>query len=361
MKYGLVLAGGGARGAYQAGVVRALEEMNIELSAVCGTSIGAMNGAAVLMGGYEFMNRLWREIRLTDIMDIDEKAAENFLSISNMSELVKTMAGGGYDITPLEKYLKKNIDEKKIRDSKLDFGLASVSLTNKKLVKLFKDDIPEGELYKYLIASASLPFFKTKTLSGERFTDGGLLDNMPVDMLTEKGIKDIICVDVRGIGFKKDICDAGLNIININCEKPFVGIMDFGGEGIEQSIENGYYDCKRVFGVYSGKRFYIPSEEYIAAKSRYSIDLIEGAEHAAEIFGVERFCEYKFDELVSKMLDGYRMYAREEAAPDGEKAVVIRLIRMLGSDKLEFINRKLDVFGKFYDAAGAIMYFERKF
>ena len=360
MKYGLVLAGGGARGAYQAGVIRALEEMNIEISAVCGTSIGAMNGAAMIQGGYEFMNRLWKEIRLTDIMKIDEKAAENFLSVSNMSELVKTMAGGGYDITPLENYLKENIDEKKIRASKLDFGLASVSLTNKRLVKLFKDDIPEGDLYKYLIASASLPFFKTKTLSGEKFTDGGLLDNMPVDMLTEKGIRDIICVDVCGIGFKKDICKAGLNIININCEKPFVGIMDFGDEGIERSIENGYYDCKRVFGLYGGKRYYFPTDEYIAVKSRYSDDLIDGAEHAAEIFGVERFCEYTFDELVSKMLDSYRMYAREEAAPDSEKSVVIRLIRKLRSNKLDFINRRLDVFGKFYDAAGAIMYFERK-
>ena len=68
MKYGLVLAGGGARGAYQIGVMRAIRELGIEISAVCGTSIGAINGALFAQGSYEKACEMWRDIRLENII-----------------------------------------------------------------------------------------------------------------------------------------------------------------------------------------------------------------------------------------------------------------------------------------------------
>ena len=47
-EYGLVLAGGGTKGAYEVGVWKALKEMNINITAVVGASIGALNGALFL-------------------------------------------------------------------------------------------------------------------------------------------------------------------------------------------------------------------------------------------------------------------------------------------------------------------------
>lgn len=49
-EYGLVFDGGGARGAYQIGAWRALSEAGVKISAVAGTSVGALNGALVCMG-----------------------------------------------------------------------------------------------------------------------------------------------------------------------------------------------------------------------------------------------------------------------------------------------------------------------
>lgn len=49
-EYGLVFDGGGARGAYQIGAWKALEEAGVKIQAVAGTSVGALNGALVCMG-----------------------------------------------------------------------------------------------------------------------------------------------------------------------------------------------------------------------------------------------------------------------------------------------------------------------
>lgn len=51
--YGLVLAGGGCKGVYQIGVWRALREMGVSITAVVGTSVGAMNGALVALDRYD--------------------------------------------------------------------------------------------------------------------------------------------------------------------------------------------------------------------------------------------------------------------------------------------------------------------
>lgn len=366
MKYGLVFAGGGVRGAYQIGVIKAIKELGIEVSAVCGTSIGAINGALFVQGGIDEAEKLWRNIRLEDIVKIPGEKRENLLSISKISEIVKKVSDGGFDISPLENLLKSLIDEDKIRKSEIDFGLVSISLTNRKTVKIFKDDIPRGEIYDYLIAGASLPVFKVKKINGERFIDGGISDNMPVGMLIEKGITDIIAVDVHGIGVKRDVCEAGVNLIEINCSKPQTGTLDFNREGIEKSIEEGYYDSKKVLGIFDGKKYFFDAHEYNGLKRLYGMELLGGIEEAAQIFGLEKFCLYKFDDLVKKTIDAYRKCLRQynalyNVSSDMAEAAVIYLIKMIKEGNKEFIKKKLDIFGKYYEAASALIYFERKF
>ena len=84
MKLGLTLSGGGARGAYEAGVVRALAEENVKLHAVSGASIGALNGALVaasptLSEAADRLEHLWKELGeielLKEMIDIKLIAA----------------------------------------------------------------------------------------------------------------------------------------------------------------------------------------------------------------------------------------------------------------------------------------------
>ena len=61
-EYGLVLDGGGARGAYQIGAWKALVEAGVKFNAVAGTSVGALNGALICMGDIEKAEGIWHRL-----------------------------------------------------------------------------------------------------------------------------------------------------------------------------------------------------------------------------------------------------------------------------------------------------------
>ena len=67
---GLVLAGGGARGSYQVGVWRALDELGWKAGVVTGTSVGCLNGAMYVLGQYETARDMWLSIRSKDVMEL---------------------------------------------------------------------------------------------------------------------------------------------------------------------------------------------------------------------------------------------------------------------------------------------------
>ena len=70
-EYGLVLEGGGAKGAYQIGAWRALKEAGVRIRGVAGTSVGALNGALICMDDLEQAEKLWKTIAYSKVMDVD--------------------------------------------------------------------------------------------------------------------------------------------------------------------------------------------------------------------------------------------------------------------------------------------------
>ena len=85
---GLVLAGGGARGSYQVGVWRALDELGWTAGAVTGTSVGCLNGAMYVLGQYETARDMWLTIRSKDVLDLPDPAdsALQFVELRTQSE-----------------------------------------------------------------------------------------------------------------------------------------------------------------------------------------------------------------------------------------------------------------------------------
>ena len=72
-EYGLVLEGGGAKGAYQIGAWKALKEAGVKIRGVSGTSVGALNGALICMDDLEKAENLWRNISYSQIMNVDDE------------------------------------------------------------------------------------------------------------------------------------------------------------------------------------------------------------------------------------------------------------------------------------------------
>ena len=135
-KKALVLGGGGARGAYEVGVWKALEEIGESFSMVVGTSVGALNGALYAQGDYEKAEALWKNIdtsqilQLTENDDIDQAANLLNTAVSYLQN-IHEHRGMGLDTSPLLELIRTNIDENAIRNSSVAFGLTTVMLDGK--------------------------------------------------------------------------------------------------------------------------------------------------------------------------------------------------------------------------------------
>lgn len=266
---GLVLEGGGTKGAYQIGAYKALRELGIEFQGVTGTSIGALNGAFIIQNDIEIMEDIWRNYDYSSFMNIDEDTYEKYKdldftakSFNIVLELMnKARKNQGIDITPLREMLEKNINEEAIRSSNRDFGIVTVHWDKKfNPHHLYIEDIPEGRLVDYLIASASLPIFNLEKMDDKLYLDGMFSDNIPVKLLVDKGYNDIVVIrlmdDFIGNMNVNKFLDKGINITTIIPSEPLGGSLNKDKENIEKNMLLGYLDTMKVFKRYEGVKYY---------------------------------------------------------------------------------------------------------
>ena len=263
--YGLVLEGGGTKGAYQMGVYKALMESGVEIGGVAGTSIGALNGAMIVQGDYEKAYELWHDITYSMIINADKEDIERMSQlkwaredISFVKEKLKSLlVERGFDIGPFRESLEAYIDEDKIRKSKMDFGIVTINLSELKPLHIFKEDIPKGQLKDYLMASSYLPVFKAERMNGKIYLDGGFYDNLPFGMLQDKGYKDLIIVRVHGKGIVRRIDLGDSNSMIISPNEDLGRALDCDPTRTRYNLKLGYYDGLRALEGLKGERYYI--------------------------------------------------------------------------------------------------------
>jgi len=222
--YGLVLEGGGAKGAYHIGALKALEELNIEIEAVAGTSIGAMNGAMFVQNKLDLAYDYWYNISTSKVLDIEDKYLSELLNLSinqnNLSYFInkakEVLQNRGLDNSFLREILEENIDEEYLRKSNINFAIVTLSLSDLKPLELFLEDIPEGKVIDYIMASSYLPAFKMQRIDGKILIDGGFYENLPIKTLQNKGYKNIIAIRTYGLGDIEKKTDEKQELIFIN-------------------------------------------------------------------------------------------------------------------------------------------------
>ena len=246
--YGLALGGGGARGAYEAGVLKALEELNIEVGAITGTSIGAINAAGYLSAGIGTVEEVWRLIDKDSIIDV------------NAESLIDSLKNGGFDYEKPFSMLREYLDESSIRNNPIDFGIVTVNLTDRDPVVVFKEDIPEGKIIEYVLASANHPVLKRFEIDGDKYMDGGIYDNLPIEPLIRKGYRDIIVVDLYNRRrFIKPISTVA--IIDISSKEGLGSALVADPANIEKNMRLGYLDTLKAFGSLFGHSYYFRSTD----------------------------------------------------------------------------------------------------
>ena len=264
--YGLALEGGGAKGAYQIGAWKALREAGIRFSAVSGTSVGALNGAMIVMDDLEKAENVWNNIHFSQVMDVDDEEMRRLMNrnipLSELKSTLRSVAdivrNRGFDVTPLRKWVAEVVDADKVCHSDTDFFIVTYSLSDHQELELKASDLDKDELCDMLLASAYLPAFRLEKLGGKYYADGGVQDVVPIHALVENGCKDIIALRIFGFGIEKRFrIPDDVHVTTIGPTVDLGNILNFDAEQSRRNMRLGYFDAQRVlYGLY-GSTYYI--------------------------------------------------------------------------------------------------------
>lgn len=246
-KTALVLGGGGSRGAYEAGVWQALVDMGIRIDMVFGTSVGAINAAMIAQDDLELTMNMWKQLETEEVFDVPE----DFEPKDYLKEIVVNKGAG---TERLKEKLKLYLKEDKIRKSGMEFGITCVSLPLLKPHYMYIEDIPEGQLADFIIASSSaFPFIHSHEIDGVEYIDGGYADPLPVSMALEKGATQVITVDLKTYGnVKKEDLEKVPNLVYIKSKSNLGFQFTFDKENSKRNLKLGYFDCLKSYGVLDG-------------------------------------------------------------------------------------------------------------
>ena len=314
--YGLVLAGGGAKGIYQIGAWRAIRELDIPISCVVGTSVGAMNGAMVACGQYEGAVALWENMSIEKGFALPEplRVPDRLFSLKNADILLKELwRNGGLDISPIRRELESLVDEQTLRASPVEFGLVTFELSRRQPRHLFRDQIPKGKLMDYIMASSAYPGLKQPEIYGHKFLDGGVVDNVPVKMMMRRHPDNIIVVNIGDVGLPKDI-DPKRNIVYVKPLESLGTAFEFQPETARTKMDMGWYDTMKAFGKFSGEWMYFPNEEYQRLRDELGENVVKGLEHAARLYGMDKLRVCTAEDFVRELMECDRVSADKFAA-----------------------------------------------
>jgi NTE family protein len=183
-KIGLALGSGGARGFAHLGVLKVLEEENIPISYIAGSSIGALVAALYASGlGLDRLYKLAKSFRRNDFID---------LTIPKMGLIA------GKRITEFIRLLTKG---KQIEELAIPVALVATDLqTGAKVV------FRQGDVARAVRASISIPgIFVPAEVDGRLLVDGGVVDRVPVSVAREMGADIVIAVDVSPLNVNGEI------------------------------------------------------------------------------------------------------------------------------------------------------------
>lgn len=308
MKRAVVFGGGGTRGSYEMGAWTALREMGYEYDIVTGTSIGSVNGALMVQGDYERASALWDEITVDDVIVNGFNLEYSIEAMFNqkkdlMKFLKKYITSKGADITPFKKLLAEIINEQRIRESTLEFGLVTVQFPSLKALEITKSSIRDGFMKQYILASAScFPAFPMCKINGNNYIDGGYYDALPIDFAVKMGAEELVAIDLS----YNTTHSAYLNRPYVKYVKPSWPIgsfLNFEQELLHHNRVLGYLDTKRAFGKLDGYRysFFKEDEPNPEVQNRF----------ISYIAQFEAFLPAKKPGLFKKATDSLTMYLEE--------------------------------------------------
>lgn len=354
MKRALVLCGGGSRGAYEVGAYQALVEAGYTFDIIVGTSIGALNGALIAQGEFEFLKDLWKNMDITQVVNylpdmsfsLDNIMANKTKITSFLKSYVKDF---GADTAPLQNLVRTKADANKIRENNITYGCVCTSYPSLHGVEITLDEMEEGTFPDYLLAtSACFPAFPVQTILGKEYIDGGYYDNTPIQFALRLGAEELVVVDLNYPKIDHPEYEYQPNILTIRPTQD-IGIMfNFNNDHLQRIRQIGYLDTLRALQLRKGTYYTFipntnkelvkeitktlalklqhadiinPSKKVLSIKSKspftdamnnlvkYTNDedyILALLEKCAKYFNIDSLQEYTIEEMIQILLEPYQ-------------------------------------------------------
>lgn len=256
VKLGLVLSGGGAKGAFQQGVLEAFKTHGwlTKFDAISGVSIGALHALSVAVDHLDLSREIWETMDKNHAFKEDKTLFERLKS----GEL-GPINNGLLPNKKLEELLDPFLDVQKISNKEVYIGITKLGPKDSTIPSLFSYNIKSiisGHLpveyipihtlkkpiiKKTLMASTAIPVvFKPVTIGGSLYGDGGVYNNTPIKPLLDAGCDKIVVIELFKYGFfrKKEI--EGIPILTLAPEHYLGRVLDFDPEKSKEKMIYGH-------------------------------------------------------------------------------------------------------------------------
>ena len=250
MNIGLVLSGGMAKGAYQIGALRALNNfipLN-EIKYMSCASIGVLNGYAYATDNLDRAEQMWKNICSSDTRLIITQILRSSMLQQNIQNI--------YDL------------DKKLSTA---FYCSLLDISHRNIVYKDLSAVDHSKIPLYLKASVAMPVYnRAVQLDNTSYFDGAMIDNIPVYPLLKHNLDYIICIyfDDTCYKFENTYFDNKIIKITFPCESHLKQSVIFKQDSIDEMIKNGYdrttYLLKTVFSEgYNDLEFIYQTIEYL--------------------------------------------------------------------------------------------------
>ncbi|MGX7031503.1 patatin-like phospholipase family protein [Vagococcus zengguangii] len=261
-RQGLVLSGGGAKGAYQIGAWQAFNEVDWTINIITGTSVGALNGGLIMQGDFEAAKQMWEEIATDKILDFPLESEGSVYQpeqlLDNIQAFIKAaLLNKGVSTEPLKTMIDKLLIPRKIKQNLADFYLCTTRLRSMREQVIEIKNQPDELVSQWLLASSSFfPAMSATDVQGEAYIDGGYRNNIPLDVALERGATSLMVVDIVGPGVTKiNTIAPEIPVRMLRSHWSLGTVLLFDHERSKWNIKLGYLEAKKMLGDLSGRHY----------------------------------------------------------------------------------------------------------
>lgn len=317
-KMGLVLSGGGAKGAYQAGVFRALADLDVmkRVTAVSGSSIGALNAALFAMEDKDVWERAWGEVSYGRFLVKDEAAPKRKLSdiirdlrdrepTRNFQEFIARNRLAPFSQAGIRQLMEEFIDFDKVSGFRAPLYVCAYNMEKLEPEYFNLGGRSKEDIITLILASSAIPVvFNPVIFQGQPYCDGGIVppysdkdnaDKIPLLPLREEGC-DVILIVYLSHYDKVDTSGfpTGTRFIELYPSRPLelvkgAGTLDLNQNTLADHMIQGYNDtagalAPMIVGLLKGRKVDELIAEHDAANRRLlarELPILEAAEEVA--------------------------------------------------------------------------------